>query len=119
MRRALLLLLFAGSGFGSPLDPQKVYDLTIGGNVQQAKLVMPKPLLPGAAKEARIQGTVVLQALIGLDGAVLGLNPESGPSELVDSAIAAVSRWRYQPTLLSGKPCFVMTRIAVTYALSH
>jgi TonB family protein len=94
--------------------------ITIGGNVLQKKLVaQPPPTYPMNARNAGIQGTVSLAALIAPDGAIADLDVKSGPPELVDSAVAAVSRWRYQPTLLNGKPCFVITQIDVNYTLGR
>jgi Gram-negative bacterial TonB protein C-terminal len=61
----------------------------------------------------------LLTALIGLDGKLLGLKVISGPAELVSSAVAAVRKWEYEPTLLNGKPCFVLTQIKVDYTLNH
>jgi len=75
------------------------------------------PVYPPAAKLARIQGTVGLAALIGLDGKVLRLALIDGPLELVPGSIAAVRQWEYKPTLLNGKPVFVVTQIDINYVL--
>jgi TonB family protein len=92
--------------------------LTIGGNLQQKKLAQqPPPRYPSEARSAGIQGSVKLAALIGLDGSILDLKVLSGPAKLVDSSLAAVSQWRYSPTLLNGKPCFIITQIDVNYVL--
>ena len=58
-------------------------------------------------------------ALIGLDGKVLNLKYQSGPAELVAASMSAVKLWEYQPTLLNGKPVFVLTQIDLNYTLSH
>lgn len=42
----------------------------------------------------------------------------SGPPELVDASMDAVRQWEYQPTLLNGKPCYVITLIDVNYMLT-
>lgn len=94
--------------------------IRVGGNVQQAKLIyQAQPRYPQEAKDRRVTGTVELTALIGLDGKIIYLRPESGPPELISESIAAVRQWVYQPTLLNGKPCFVLTRIDVNYTMSQ
>jgi hypothetical protein len=60
-----------------------------------------------------------MTALIGLDGKVLYLHPEGGPTELIPASLEAVRHWEYRPTLLNGKPCYVITRIDVNYTLSQ
>jgi len=75
------------------------------------------PVYPPEAKRARIQGTVVLAAVIGKDGKIKNLNVISGPSLLVDAAIGAVQQWRYKPYVLLGEPVEVDTTITVNFNL--
>lgn len=99
-----------------PPTPQRI---RVGGNVQSAKLVrQPKPLYPPLAKQARIQGTVRFQAIIGKDGTIQNLQLVSGHPLLVPSATEAVKQWVYQPTLLNGEPVEVVTQIDVNFTLS-
>jgi TonB family protein len=96
-----------------------VQAIRVGGNVQSSKIVRRvTPQYPAAARSAGIEGTVRLQVKIDLDGKILDLHAESGPSELIPSAIEAVKQWEYKPTLLNGKPCYVYTLIDVNYTLS-
>jgi TonB family protein len=76
------------------------------------------PIYPADAKKARIQGTVVLNAVIGKDGSVENLKAVSGPSQLQGSALDAVKDWKYQPFLLNGDPIAVETQIKVFYTLA-
>ena len=93
--------------------------ITIGGNVQQAKLVsQPRPVYPPLAKQARISGVVHLAAVIGKEGNVIDLKVISGHPLLIPSAIEAVKNWVYQTTLLNGEPVEVSTQIDVNYTLS-
>ena len=93
--------------------------ITIGGNVQQAKLIsQPKPVYPPLAKQARISGVVHLQAIIGNEGNVINLAVISGHPLLIPSAMEAVRQWVYQTTLLNGEPVEVVTQIDVNYTLS-
>ena len=98
----------------------KVSRLSIGGTVEAAKLVTKvQPVYPESAKSASISGTVILHAVIGMDGRPLSLrvmNSQIDP-ELAKSAVEAVSQWRYTPTLLNGEPIEVDTTIQVNYSL--
>jgi TonB family protein len=76
------------------------------------------PVYPQAAKDAKIQGAVVLDAVIGKDGLIKSLKLVSGPEELTHSAWNAVSQWTYKPYLLNGEPTEVETTITVNYSLA-
>jgi len=76
------------------------------------------PVYPQEAKDERIQGAVVLKAVIGKTGHVENLNAISGPKELQQSAMDAVRQWVYRPYLMKGKPVEVITKITVNYTLS-
>jgi protein TonB len=88
--------------------------------VEQAKLIFhPNPEYPPLAKMARIQGTVRLEAVISENGTIQDLKAVSGHPLLVKAAVDAVSRWRYQPTLLNGEPVQVVTEVDVNFTLSE
>jgi protein TonB len=92
----------------------------VSSGVQAAKLVFnPKPAYPILAKASHSQGTVRIQAIIAADGSIGNLKAVSGPPLLINAAIEAVSRWRYQPTLLNGKAVEVITEIDVIFTLSQ
>jgi protein TonB len=73
------------------------------------------PQYPAAARAARVQGSVVMRALIGTDGTIQQLQVVSGNPLLVNAAMEAVKRWRYRPYLLDGKPVEVETNITVNF----
>ena len=105
---------------GAPPPPPKAAPqrVRVGGNVQQAKMVrMIQPTYPAIAKQAHIQGSVILHAIIAKDGTVQELQLMSGPPLLVKAAMDAVRQWRYQPTLLNGDPVEVDTTISVIFSL--
>ena len=77
------------------------------------------PVYPEAAKQARIMGSVVLAARIGVDGHVENLTVVSGPPELQPSAIDAVRQWVFEPYMLSGSPVPVDTTVTINYQLAH
>jgi len=77
-----------------------------------------QPAYPPLARQARVQGTVVLQALIGKDGTIQNLHVVSGHPMLTGSALEAVKQWRYKPYYLNGEPVEVETTINVNFTLS-
>jgi protein TonB len=98
-----------------PTAPQRVKQ---GGNVTAALiLTQTRPLYPPLARQARIQGNVVLHAIIDKDGRVAQLEVVSGHPLLVQSALDAVKQWRYKPTQLNGDPVEVDTTITVTFTM--
>jgi len=76
------------------------------------------PQYPSLARQARIQGTVVLQAVIAKDGTVQDLHVVSGHPLLTAAAIDAVKQWRYRPYYLNGEPVAVDTQIDVNFTLA-
>ncbi|MGA2984824.1 MAG: energy transducer TonB [Terriglobia bacterium] len=103
-----------------PPKPQTPKRIRVGGQVESARLIFqPKPEYPPLAKMARIQGVVRLDALISKDGTIQDLKVLSGHPLLVKSAIEAVQRWRYQPTLLNGEAVEVATEIDVNFTLAE
>jgi periplasmic protein TonB len=76
------------------------------------------PTYPPLARQARIQGTVVLRAVISKDGSIEGLTLVSGHPMLVQSALEAVKQWKYRPYLLNGEPVEVDTEVQVNFTLA-
>jgi len=77
------------------------------------------PLYPPQAIDARIEGTVVLDAHINKDGEVEAVTLISGHPILAPAAIEAVKQWKYQPYLLNGAPVEVETTVSVDFSLSR
>jgi protein TonB len=75
------------------------------------------PTYPALARSARIQGQVVLQAIISKQGAIENLQVMSGHPMLVPAAIEAVRQWRYRPYILNNEPVEVETQITVNFSL--
>jgi protein TonB len=97
---------------------QRLY--RVGGDVIAARaLYQPRPVYPPLAMMAHIQGTVVLQAIIGKDGTIQDLKVISGHPLLVRAALDAVRTWRYQATLLNSEPVEVLTEIDVNFRLGE
>jgi len=98
-------------------QPQKV---RVSSGVAQGLLLhQVAPQYPQLARQTRVQGTVVLQAVIGKDGYVQSLKALSGPTLLVPAAVDAVRRWRYKPYQLNGEPVEADTQINVKFTLPN
>ena len=96
--------------------PQRV---KVSAGVTQGLLIRKvQPTYPPLAKQARIQGTVVLQAVIGKDGSIQNLHAVSGHPMLIQSAIDAVRQWKYKPYFLNGEPVEVDTQVTVNFTLA-
>ncbi len=102
----------------SPVAPTRI---RVGGNVEAAKLIRSHPPeYPEAARAKGIEGTVVLDAVISVEGAPLSLKVISSPDPILsDAATQAVREWRYKPTLLNGEPIEVVTTITVRFELER
>ena len=76
------------------------------------------PTYPPLARGVRIQGQVVLQAVISKQGTIENLRLLSGHPMLVAAAIDAVRQWRYRPYVLNNEPVEVETQITVNFSLT-
>jgi len=76
------------------------------------------PVYPPLARQARISGTVLLQAQISKDGSIENLQLISGHPMLAPAAIEAVKQWKYKPYLLNGEPVEVDTQVQVNFTLA-
>ncbi len=88
------------------------------GVVSGLAISQPKPLYPPMARMARVQGSVVLQAIISKSGSIENLRVVSGHPMLTQSALETVKQWRYRPYLLNGEPVEVETQITVNFNLA-
>ena len=76
-----------------------------------------QPVYPQLARTARIQGPVVVYALISKAGTMENVRAISGHPMLVGAAVDAVSQWRYRPYILNSEPIEVETQITVNFYL--
>jgi periplasmic protein TonB len=77
-----------------------------------------EPNYPLLAKQMKVQGAVVLEALIGRDGNIQDLHVLSGPTILSAAAREAVKQWRFRPYLQSGLAVETEARITVNFTIS-
>jgi protein TonB len=95
------------------IAPLRISHLSEGDLVRK---VLPR--YPPLARTARVQGQVVLQAVISKQGAIEDLKLLAGHPLLVPAAIEAVRQWRYRPYLLNNEPVEVETQITVNFSLA-
>jgi len=99
-----------------PAPPKRV---RISQGVTEGRLIQKiQPEYPPIARAARIQGQVVLSAIISKTGEIQNLVLVSGHPMLVPAAIKAVQQFRYRAFLLNGEPVEVETTITVNFQLS-
>jgi protein TonB len=74
---------------------------------------------PDLAREARVQGSVVVEATISTTGRVKNVHAVSGPALLTGAALSAVQRARYRPFVLNGAPVEAETTITLVFKLGN
>lgn len=100
--------------------PAALAPVAVGGAVEAARcLACAPPQYPPFARQARLQGTVELHAVIGPDGGIQQLAVAKGNAVLAAAALQAVRHWRYQPLLLDGRAVAVATNITVNFNLGN
>jgi len=93
--------------------------VSLSAEIAQSLLVTKiVPTYPPLAREARVQGEVVLDVAISKEGTIEGLRTLTGHPMLIPAAIDAVKRWRYKPYLLNGEPVPVQTQVTVNFSLT-
>jgi len=117
-----------GSGYGIPgavaqqgaalLPPPPPRVVRPGGDVKPPRrATYVPPVYPPIAQAARVEGTVILEAVIDEAGSVTDVKVLKSVPLLDDAARQAVAKWRYSPTTLNGVPVSVIMTVTVTFAL--
>jgi protein TonB len=101
-----------------PVAPRPVAPPLRVSHISEGNLIRKVlPVYPQLARSARIQGAVVLQAVISKEGVIENLRVVTGHPMLVPAAIDAVRQWRYRPYVLNNEPVEVETQITVNFGL--
>ena len=104
---------------GLPDAPPPGQAVRVGGNIKEPKkLKNASPVYPDIAKQARVQGVVILECTISPQGKVSDVKALRGIPLLDQAAIDAVKQWVYTPTLLNGVPVPVIMTVTVNFKLS-
>lgn len=99
--------------------PASSEPLRIGGQVKEPRAIYrPQPEYPLLARQSRVEGVVEIDAIIDEHGNVIHMRAVSGPGLLIQAALKAASKWKYEPTYLNGEPYPVAMTIHVTFQLS-
>jgi periplasmic protein TonB len=101
-----------------PKPPAVIKPLLISHLAEANLLHRVQPVYPALARQARIQGSVELRAIISKSGTIENLVVVSGHPMLSAAAIEAVRQWRYRPYMLNNEPVEVETEITVNFLLS-
>ena len=100
-----------------PSEPEG--PIHVGGDVSPPeKISAPQPQYTEIARKARIQGVVIVQAIIDKDGNVTNVKLLKGlPMGLGEAALDAIKKWRFRPATLNGKPVAVYYNLTVNFQL--
>ena len=106
--------MVGGTGPGTGDEP-----LRVGGDVKAPQLLQKiEPSYPEAARKARMEGVVILEAIITAEGAVQEVKVLKSVNPLLDaSAVRAVQQWKYRPATLNGRAVRVYLTVTVTFNL--
>ena len=88
-----------------------------GGILQPTRLKWVPPVYPQEAQDAKVQGIVIVEAVIDCAGDVAEARVLRGVPLLNDAAVQAVKQWKYTPTLLNGAPVPVIMTVTVTFTV--
>ena len=117
----LLSTLVVGSGTSPSVVVTRAKDIgpeRVSKGVSEGLLLTPiLPVYPAIARAARVQGAVVVEAVISKAGRIESLHAVSGPAMLQQAALDAISVARYRPYLLNGAATEVKTAITVVFTL--
>ena len=102
--------------FDPATPPQRI---RVEGNEQETMLIERiTPVDPRRLGEDKSDtGMVKLAIVVGKGGTVIDVDPLAGPESLISSAVDAVRRWRYRPTLVNGFPVEIETTVEVGFPL--
>lgn len=113
--------VLGSAGTGAPPPPKAAATkkiLRVGGNVKPPRLIyQPPSVYPLIAKNAHVQGTVIIDAIIDEHGNVVEAKVISGPTLLIAAALQNITSWRYEPTYLDGEPIEVRMHVDVNFFL--
>ena len=98
---------------GGPGEPFRIGD----GIRPPARVVDVAPVYPPEAREARVQGVVILEVTLSRTGEVSDVEVVRSTPLLDEAAVAAVRQWRYEPTLVDGEPVSVLMTVTMNFAL--
>jgi len=111
-------------GFVAPPPPPVPQPITAPVRVselvhQPRKIVDTRPVYPELARQSRLQGTVILEAILDRNGRIDRVRVIRSVPLLDAAAMEAVRQWRYTPTVLNGQPVQVLMTITINFQLQQ
>jgi periplasmic protein TonB len=115
--------IVSGSRTSVPIPPPPLVrpktPLRVGGEVRPPRCIRKvEPVYPALAKDTRLQGVVVIDAVIDEQGAVVEMRVVSGHPLLIPAALDALRKWKYEPTNLNGQPIAVDLVVTINFQLA-
>ncbi|HEX8879935.1 MAG TPA: energy transducer TonB [Candidatus Acidoferrum sp.] len=110
-----------GGASSGPVRPEAIdsapkVPVRVGGKVKRPRVLFaPGPVYPLLARQARISGSVVIDAVIDTQGNVVEMQAVSGQPILTMAAMEALRRWKYEPTILGSEPVPVRLLVTITF----
>jgi protein TonB len=102
----------------APPPPPVTRPVPVGGRIKiPAKVLHVPPVYPAIAQQARVEGVVIIEAVIGTDGRVKEARVLTSKPLLDEAALAAVRQWVFSPTTLNGVPVPVLMTVTVNFTL--
>jgi protein TonB len=100
----------------TPIDSAPKGPIRVGGKVKAPRLIFgPDPVYPLLARQARVSGAVVIDAVIDTQGNVVEMRTVSGQPILALAAIEALRQWKYEPTILGVEAVPVRLLVTITF----
>jgi protein TonB len=106
------------AALAAPPPPPPAAPIRVGGEIQAPKKIHNvDPVYPAVARQAKIGGIVIIDAVIAKDGSVKDTKVLRGNPLLNQAALDAVNQWKFTPTLLNGQPVEVQMSVTVNFQL--
>jgi TonB family protein len=92
--------------------------LSVGGKVKMPRIIsLVEPVYPAVLRRARVEGDVVIRAMIDTQGNIVDAHAVSGNDLLVPAAMDALRRWKYEPTVVDGQVFPVLLTVTISFRL--
>ena len=114
--RQIVIVAAAALFLGAPAFSQDTVHVTQAEAIRNAKEKV-DPEYPAMAKQLHLEGAVQIEAHIGENGAVEEVKPLTGNAVLMNSAVAALKKWRFSPFLADGKPVKAIADLSFKFKL--
>jgi len=108
--------VLSGAAPPAPIHSAPKRPIRVGEGVKRPRLIFgPEPVYPVLARQSRIAGAVVIDAVIDTQGNVVEMQTVSGQPLLALAAMEALRQWKYEPTILGGEPVPVRLLVTITF----